>query len=262
MAIKVLSALETSKITVPAPSDTTDAVTKGYVDNYPGVGGGSVDLSSIVPEFSSSKTYPVNSFVSYNGKIYKCSTAVSTAGAFTGSTNWTESPLVVSSESSNAVVSTTLDSALFSILGIHISKYQRIVVTNVFDPVYASYPSPLYNELNGCYVYIPYTRSPSCLEFDPTLRGSSILPENSYTYTPEIIISCDGSNGTKGQKFNFEIVDSSDDPHIYLGSDPITELERGYTYFIVARQYFTYNSSGSIVQKWVLNVQGKVENPT
>ena len=89
MALKVLSALETSKITVPAPSDTTDAATKQYVDSNSGGGGGSVDLSSIVPAFSSSQIYALGAVVSYNGKFYKCTTAVSSAGEFTPA-SWTE----------------------------------------------------------------------------------------------------------------------------------------------------------------------------
>lgn len=40
--------------------------------------------------FSTSATYAVGDLVIYNSKIWKCHTAVSTAGAWTGSTNWTE----------------------------------------------------------------------------------------------------------------------------------------------------------------------------
>jgi len=40
--------------------------------------------------FSTSSTYAVGDLVIYNSKIYRCHTAVSSAGAWTGSTNWTE----------------------------------------------------------------------------------------------------------------------------------------------------------------------------
>ena len=40
--------------------------------------------------FSTSSTYAVNDIVVYNTRLYKCHTAVSSAGAWTGNTNWTE----------------------------------------------------------------------------------------------------------------------------------------------------------------------------
>ena len=42
--------------------------------------------------FSDSSTYAVGDRVTYGGKVYKCSTAVETAGAWTGATNWDEDP--------------------------------------------------------------------------------------------------------------------------------------------------------------------------
>ena len=53
-----------------------------------------LDLTEhIQDEFSSSSTYAVGALVIYNTKIYRCHTAVSSAGAWTGSTNWTEQKL-------------------------------------------------------------------------------------------------------------------------------------------------------------------------
>lgn len=40
------------------------------------------------PEFSSESTYAVGEFVTYQGVLYKCTTAVTTAGSWTGATNW------------------------------------------------------------------------------------------------------------------------------------------------------------------------------
>lgn len=40
-------------------------------------------------DFSTAKTYKVNDKVMHDGVAYKCSTAVSSAGAWTGDTNWT-----------------------------------------------------------------------------------------------------------------------------------------------------------------------------
>lgn len=42
--------------------------------------------------FSDSATYSVGERVAYSGKVYACTTAVATAGAWTGSTNWDEDP--------------------------------------------------------------------------------------------------------------------------------------------------------------------------
>lgn len=46
--------------------------------------------SSWPSAFSSASTYAVGDQVSYDSKIWRCTTAVSTAGAWTGSTNWEE----------------------------------------------------------------------------------------------------------------------------------------------------------------------------
>lgn len=43
--------------------------------------------------FSTSQTYAVGDYVIYNDKLWKCSTAVSSAGAWTGITNWTETKI-------------------------------------------------------------------------------------------------------------------------------------------------------------------------
>lgn len=43
----------------------------------------------VVAPFSPNKTYVVNEFVYYDNNYYRCTVAVTTAGAWTGSTNWT-----------------------------------------------------------------------------------------------------------------------------------------------------------------------------
>ena len=42
----------------------------------------------LVAYFSTSSTYAVGDIVRYEDKIYKCHTAVASAGAWTGNTNW------------------------------------------------------------------------------------------------------------------------------------------------------------------------------
>lgn len=46
------------------------------------------DSTSLAPAFSSSSTYAVGDYVTYEGMLYKCTTAVSTAGAWNAA-NWT-----------------------------------------------------------------------------------------------------------------------------------------------------------------------------
>ena len=49
----------------------------------------------IAPAFSTSSTYALGDYVMYNGKLYECTTAVTTAGAWSSS-NWTESKVMTS----------------------------------------------------------------------------------------------------------------------------------------------------------------------
>lgn len=62
----------------------------------------------IADEFSTSATYSVGDYVIYNNNLYKCTTAVTVAGAWTGSTNWTQTQ-VVDEFGSGGGGATTLD---------------------------------------------------------------------------------------------------------------------------------------------------------
>ena len=44
----------------------------------------------LAPVFSTANTYAVKDVVLYDNKVWICHTAVTTAGAWTGSTNWTQ----------------------------------------------------------------------------------------------------------------------------------------------------------------------------
>lgn len=52
-------------------------------------GKGSGAVASIASNFSSTDTYAVGALVMYNNLLYICTTAVTSPGAWTGSTNWT-----------------------------------------------------------------------------------------------------------------------------------------------------------------------------
>lgn len=64
----------------------TDLGDGGSID--PAVLNGKLEATSAAPAFDSTKTYPVGWHVTYGGVLYECTTAVTTAGAWTGSTNW------------------------------------------------------------------------------------------------------------------------------------------------------------------------------
>ena len=50
-------------------------------------------LKMFAPDFDATATYTAGAWVNYGGKLWKCHTAVETAGAWTGATNWTEVPI-------------------------------------------------------------------------------------------------------------------------------------------------------------------------
>ena len=59
----------------------------GSID--PSVLAAKLDSTSAAPAFDATKTYSVGEYVTYEGGLYECTTAVAIAGAWTGSTNWT-----------------------------------------------------------------------------------------------------------------------------------------------------------------------------
>lgn len=75
-------------------------------------------LSNIVNVFSSSSTYDVGEYVLYDGKIYRCTTAITTAGDW-DSTSWSEIKLGDEIETINST-KTTLD-AVYPVGAIYIS---------------------------------------------------------------------------------------------------------------------------------------------
>ena len=50
-------------------------------------------MKSLAPDFSASATYAAGETVNHDGKVWECTTAVETAGEWTGTTNWVEKPL-------------------------------------------------------------------------------------------------------------------------------------------------------------------------
>ena len=63
-----------------------DITSGGSID--PAVLDEKLDASSAAPAFSESLTYLVGEYVTYGGVLYRCKTAVTVAGAWTGTSNW------------------------------------------------------------------------------------------------------------------------------------------------------------------------------
>lgn len=325
MALKVLSALETSKITVPAPSDTTDAATKQYVDNH--AGGGSdgsdgSDLASIVPAFSSSKTYALNTYVSYEGTIYKCTTAVTTAGAFSSS-NWTEVSVALNTETSNAVSATKIVTELLPIADPSNYSYGLVKLGKNYGDVEDAGCVPVLGPMgelhqnlfpwatnsdygivqlanidnawvNGDNARVAAVNSDGILKaynstkgyfkdlnvsnstFSSTLgnvrngwkfniantanTGTIKLPAISTTthtivYTFEMILNCQGSSGSV--TITFQNSSAVDIPFLDSSTN-VVSFERGYTHFLVFRNYNPTTGNNTTSRKWVGNIQGKV----
>lgn len=49
-----------------------------------------LETNVIAEEFSSSATYVLGSYCVYQNNLYRCTTAITTAGSWTGNTNWTQ----------------------------------------------------------------------------------------------------------------------------------------------------------------------------
>ena len=74
-------------------------------------------LKMFAPDFDATATYAVGAWVCYGGKAWQCHTAVSSAGDWTGTTNWTEKPLA----ETLGDIKTAVDAL--------VAKYSSIVVT-------------------------------------------------------------------------------------------------------------------------------------
>lgn len=73
---------------VKQPAGSGNEVIVATID-LPASDGTLAFLQNIAPNFSTSATYALDALCVYGGALYRCTTAVTMAGAWTGSTNWT-----------------------------------------------------------------------------------------------------------------------------------------------------------------------------
>lgn len=89
------------------------------------------------PEFSTSSTYSVGEYVTYQGLVYKCKEAVTTAGSWTGSTNW-----------DSAEISADLQSHVQNISNPHLVTKTQIGLDNVANERQYSANNPNFSSDN------------------------------------------------------------------------------------------------------------------
>ena len=96
-------------------------------------GKGSGAVASLAEAFDPTATYPVGEYVMYNNLLYVCTTAVTTPGPWTGSSNWDR---------------TTLDSIATSVNS-RIATLENDMITNSTElPLTALDPTSVYDRFN------------------------------------------------------------------------------------------------------------------
>ena len=101
-------------------------------------------LENIAPAFSIFATYDVNDLCVYNNKLYRCTRAITTAGAWTGSTNWTEATV-------QDVVPLTTTTTLFNESG---AVYAPVSTDGTWNIFVKSFPTGV--DLSGLRVVETY----------------------------------------------------------------------------------------------------------
>lgn len=160
----------------------------------------SASESSIANEFSTSSTYAVGDYVIYEGQLYQCTTAVTTAGSW-NSSNWTQAVLGNDvSELKSAV--DDLDSAVYAeIESINPLVYggTNTAVTSNGDGTYTVGTSDYGNSWFGSPVtlkagkYLLFGVSNGLSWVNTTASHSGAIATNDTNSPKEITISADGS---------------------------------------------------------------------
>ena len=118
-----------------AQSDATQALTDaGNADTKATGAKNTADgaIASIADQFSNSSAYAVGDYVIYNNLLYKCTTAVTTPGDWTGSLNWTRTTIedILATKANTSALATVATSGSYNDLinkPTEITSYNTIV---------------------------------------------------------------------------------------------------------------------------------------
>jgi len=218
-----------------------------------------LDLTEhIQPKFSSSSTYAVGDLVTYNGYLYKCIVAITTAGDWTGNTNWAITTL--KEELAGAGTSYTAG------IGIDITS-------NVIKSVGVEYltTAPTSDNVSGALKFVVLDAEPAT-KYEGYLyiiKASSSTP--TVGYSGNITASDQTSGGNPGEtyiKFDNAPTSSSDyDFHCnYLGIyNSNNEVVSSPTYTNKTKVYVWSNNGGTggvIINGVTTETTGNVDSET
>lgn len=168
---------------------TTDGESTSTVLTFPvpaksGVIATSVDLNSkaaadsLAPLFDTTSTYSVGDYVIYEGDLYRCTTEVSTAGSWTGSTNWTKKTILSDTHTMRAlnIGSTSEPTSSFTVS----EKYQIYHVYVGSDGVWPTIVNGF--EMHD-YGFYPFTLIVSIASGASTMTQPTLSGFGSITWT-------------------------------------------------------------------------------
>lgn len=112
-----------------AASDASSAITAAATADAKGAGA----VASIADTFDATATYDVGDKVMYNSLLYICTTAVTTPGPWTGTTNWTRTTIesLIDLTSPSDISLTISDSTKFDIDVYHLRRSVGVNVINM-----------------------------------------------------------------------------------------------------------------------------------
>lgn len=131
----------------------------------------------IASEYSATKTYPVGSYVYYNGVLYRCTTSITTAEAWTVD-HWTAAKLA--DDMSMQSLSEDLKTALLQLASkvAYIDEYGQNYYQDLYDALYFGQSYTVVNELIGC------TNSNSASRvYEGASYSATITASDGYTLT-------------------------------------------------------------------------------
>ena len=135
---------------IPALSDASAAATTASVADAKAAGA----IASISDQFDTTSTYNVGDIVIYNNLLYKCTTAVTTPGAWTGSTNWSRITIESIIDDAVATLNTKINALTLQVGDSYSAIVDKIVTGRMYNDgsqVICFYPldRPIAGNSNG-----------------------------------------------------------------------------------------------------------------